>query len=189
MSIAVAVQKGKQIVIASDSQSSFGSCRVPPENHQTLKIRKAGSSYIAAAGWAIYDDMLQDFLSRRKLGSLRSREAIFRLFLQFWKEAHKRYSIVNDQPGEKDSPFGELDSSFLIVNSAGIFHVSSDMSTTKFEKYFAIGSGGDYALGALHALYDSELGAVALAQRAVEAAIAFNVYCGGEIRVEKMRLR
>lgn len=189
MSIVVAVRKRNQIVIASDSQSSFGSCRVPSENHQTVKIRKAGSSYIAAAGWAVYDDILQDFIDRRKVGTLRTRKAIFKFFMHLWKEAHKSYAFVNDQPGEKDSPFGDLDSSFLIVNSAGLFYVSSDMSTTKFEKYFAIGSGGDYALGALHALYDSGLGAVALAEKAVEAAIAFNIYCGGAIRVEKIRAR
>ncbi len=189
MSIAVAVKKGNRIVLATDTQSSFGSCRVLPDNLQTVKIRKVGSSYLAAAGWGIYDDMLGDFLGRRKVGSLRTRKQIFSLFLKFWKELHQTYSLVNDQCGEKDSPFGDLDASFLVVNSAGIFHIASDMSTTKFEKYFAIGSGSDYGLGALHALYNTRFDATQLANRAVDAAIAFNIYCGGEIKLHTVRVR
>ena len=60
------------------------------------------------------------------------------------------------------------------------------MSVTKVKHYFAIGSGAQFALGALHALHDSKLGAEAIARRAVEAAIAFDTYCGGEVQIHRV---
>jgi len=38
----------------------------------------------------------------------------------------------------------------------------------------------------LHALYATERDAAVLARRACEAAIAFDVYCGGEIDVRRI---
>jgi ATP-dependent protease HslVU (ClpYQ) peptidase subunit len=57
------------------------------------------------------------------------------------------------------------------------------MSVTEVQHYFAIGSGAQFALGTLHALHDSKLGAEAIARRAVDAAIAFDTYCGGEAQL------
>ena len=108
--------------------------------------------------------------------------------MRLWKDLRRRYSFVEDQVAEDDrSPFADLDSSFLIANKHGIFHVSGDMSVMAFQEYYAIGSGASYALGVLHALYPTERDAAVLARRACEAAIAFDVYCGGEIDVRRIR--
>ena len=57
------------------------------------------------------------------------------------------------------------------------------MDVSRFEQYYAIGSGAEYALGALYNLYEWEQSAEIIARGAVETAIAFDVYCGGEINV------
>jgi len=82
--------------------------------------------------------------------------------------------------------FGNLDASFLIANRGGIYMVSGDMSISRFEQYAAIGSGADYALGALYHLYDQERDAATIARKAVETAIQFNVHCGGDVQVVKV---
>ena len=188
MSVAVAVKKGNQIVLATDGQTHFGSLRVGTENCPTRKIRKIGSSLLATTGWGLYDNILDDFLARGKAPSLMRRQSIFSFFVKFWKKLHDQYPFVKDKCDEDDdSPFADLDSSFLVVNRNGIFYVASDMSVTQFDTYFAIGAGADFALGALHALYDGTLDAEGLARKAVEAAIEFNTYCGGHIQVEKIR--
>lgn len=190
MSIAVAVRKNKQVVLATDSQTTFGATCVGFDNLAATKIRKVGNSYLATTGWGLYEDMLRDFLeSRKSQPSLRTTKSIYTFFLRFWKRLHDKYSYVNDQPNEKDSPFGDLDSSFMIINSAGIFHIASDMSVTQFQQYFAIGSGCDFSLGAIHALYDSSLDARVLAERAVKTAMQFNVYCGGPLQVVTVKTR
>ena len=114
--------------------------------------------------------------------SFDNKQQIFSFFITFWKDLHEKYNFVNDQSDkEEDSPFGDLDSTFLIANPKGIFYVSSNMSVTKFEKYFAIGSGANFSLGTMFAMYDLNFTAEEIARKSVESAMAFNIYCGGEI--------
>ena len=182
MSIVVAVRKNDDLVMAADSQISFGSARIPPDNLKTKKIRILGDSLFASTGWGLYDDIIDDYIGQKEHVSFTNSKDIFRFFMGLWKDLHERYSFVNDQCGEeKDSPFGDLDSNFLIANKSGLYQVGSDMSITRFDQYYAIGSGGDYSLGAIQALYDDDLGAAEIASRAVRAAIAFDTKCGGDV--------
>lgn len=187
MSVVVAVAKDDRVAIASDSQVNFGDLVVPPANHQAMKIRRLGRSYLAVTGWALYENIFNDFIDPKRPPSLAGERAIYQFFLRLWKALHDRYGFVNDQCEEQHSPFGDLAAAFLIANRTGIFSVASDMSVTRFERYYAIGAGNDFALGALHALYDEPYPAEVLAQRAVAAAIAFNPFCGGEIQVHQIR--
>jgi ATP-dependent protease HslVU (ClpYQ) peptidase subunit len=182
MSIAVAVKKGQDIVIASDTQDNFGTNTVSFDNYSAKKVIRIGNSYVATTGWGLYEDIFDDYLLLKEDVVLESKAQIFSFFMQFWKDLHEKYSFVKDQTDEDhDSPFGGLDATFLIANPQGIFYVSSNMSVTKFEKYFAIGSGADFSLGTLYAIYDLDYTAEEIAKKAVDAAIMFNVYCGGEI--------
>lgn len=190
MSIVVAVKKGRDIVVAADSQSMFGpTLRVRADNHRAVKIRQIGRSYVATTGWGLYDNILDDFWGAGRAPDLRDEKSIFTSFLKLWKALHQKYHLVKDTSDEDDdhSPFGDLDATFLIVNRNGIFQVSCDMSVTKFENYCAIGAGSDFSYGALFTLYDGDHDAEALAVKAVEAAITFNASCGGEIRVKKIK--
>ncbi len=182
MSIAVAVQKNGELVIAADTMTTFGHTKVPHDLHAARKIRRVGSAWLATTGWGLYDNILEDFLARNKAAQLDTQKRTFDFFLRLWQALHKRYTLVNDQAEDKESgPFGNLDSTFLVANRRGIFYVGPDLSVTPVTRYFAIGSGAPFALGALHALYGGRLGAEALARKAVEAGIAFDNYCGGEV--------
>lgn len=188
MSIAVAVKKNDEIVMATDSQTIFGSSRVPFDNLNTEKIHEVGSALLATTGWGLYENILDDVLARSKNVRLTNRATIFRFFMRLWRDLHDTYSFVRDQcDKDDDSPFGNLDSSFLIANQAGIYHVGSDMSVTYFEKYYTIGSGADYSLGALHSLYSRRLDAASIASQAVDAAVAFDVHCGGDIDLRRVK--
>lgn len=188
MSIAAAVRKGNDIAIAADSLSTFGSHRVPVENHSVVKIRQVGAAYMATTGWGIYEDILDDYISGRRGTSLADKRSIFAFFQHLWRDLHEHYTLVKDQCDEEsDSPFGNLDASFLIVNPTGIFMVSSDTSITRFEQYYAVGSGADFALGSILALYDTPMSAEDLAIKGVEAGIAFDTGCGGRIDVRSLK--
>jgi ATP-dependent HslUV protease, peptidase subunit HslV len=187
MSIAVAVRTADQIVLAADSKRTFGGGAVPPENLRDIKIRRVGGSYIATTGWGVYTNILDDYLRGARQPRLSDSSAIFGFFRNFWKALHQRYAFVNDQCSETDSPFGDLDASFLIAAPSGIYYVACDMSVTEFDQYYAVGSGAAYALGALHALYRSNSDAEGVARKAVAAASALDIYCGGEVNVVKLR--
>lgn len=183
MSIVVAVVKNDKVVMAADSQSNFGHKVLPPDNQTTIKVRQVGDSLLGRAGWGVYDNILADLFDGAEPPPLVDAPAIFRFFMELWKRLHQRYAFVNDQSKRKDTPFGDLGGSFLVANRNGIFYVAPNLGVTRFAKYFAIGSGADFSLGALHQIYDRDGDAEAVARAAVETAVAFSTQCGGEIRV------
>ena len=190
MSIAVAVRKDARIVLATDSQTNLGSERVPAANLSGAKFMQIGEAYMAATGWTLYSNILADVLGRRRaMPRLDGEVNIFKFFTRLWEELHERYNFVKDQADDADSPFGSLDSTFLVVCTQGIFGVASDLSVLRYERYFAIGSGAPIALGAVHALYESERDAEAIARNAASAAIDHDVYCGHPVHVVTVRER
>ena len=192
MSIAVAVRKGGHIELATDSMTSMGPERVPVENRADCKFVQIGNAFLATTGWTLYSNILEDLLARRRgTPRLTDERAIFRFFNELWHVLHERYSFVKDQPGGDDegSPFGSLDSSFLVVAPTGLFSVATDLSVMRFERYFAIGSGAHAAMGACHALYEGEATAADVARSAVAAAIAHDIYCGPPINGVGVRER
>ena len=190
MSIAVAVRKNARIVLATDSQTNLGSERVPAANLSGPKFMPIGDVYMAATGWTLYSNIFADLLARRRaVPRLDSETNIFKFFTGLWVDLHERYNFVKDQADDADSPFGSLDSTFLVVCARGIFGVASDLSVLRYERYFAIGSGAPVAIGAVHALYDSDSDAEAIARSAAVAAIDHDVYCGHPIHVATVRER
>jgi ATP-dependent HslUV protease, peptidase subunit HslV len=192
MSIAVAVQKQGRIALATDSQTNLGGERVPPENRTDPKYLRIGDAYLAATGWTLYTNILEDVLKRRRAQPrLDSEMRIFVFFNELWRVLHERYNFVRDQGGEDGdrSPFGSLDSSFLVACPTGLYSVSSDLSVTRYERYFAIGSGAPVALGAVHAIYEGDLSASAIAERAVGAAMSHDIYCGPPVNLVEIRER
>jgi ATP-dependent HslUV protease, peptidase subunit HslV len=183
MSIVVAIRKNGLTCVAADTQNSFGSNRVSEANGGVTKLRRLGSAILGTTGWGIYENILDDYLKANGAPQLNDRGDIFAFFLGLWKALHETYPFVNDQGDRNDSPFGNLDASFLVAAPTGIFYVAPDMSVSEFRQYFAVGSGADFSLGAAHCLYPENLTASEIARRAAEAAIAFNLYCGGEIEV------
>jgi ATP-dependent protease HslVU (ClpYQ) peptidase subunit len=181
MSIAVAVKSQGKIVIASDTKRTFGSGAVPESNLKDIKIRKVGSAYLATTGWGIYANILDDYLSSRRRVTITDEKSIFSFFRVFWRDLHERYSFVSDQRHDDESPFGDLDASFLIISRNGIYCVACDMSVTEFDQYYAIGSGASYALGAMHAGYRGSADPERVARKGVEAAMALDIYCGGDV--------
>jgi ATP-dependent HslUV protease, peptidase subunit HslV len=185
MSIVVAVRKDGKTCVAADTQNSFGSNRVPDDNGGVSKLRRIGSAIIGTTGWGIYENILDDYL-RAETPELMERGQIFTFFMGLWKALHESYPFVNDQGDRNDSPFGNLDASFLVTSPAGIFYVAPDMSVSEFRQYFAVGSGADFSLGAAYNLYSQKLDARKIAERAAATAMAFNLYCGGEIEVMEL---
>lgn len=181
MSIAVAVKSAGRIVIACDTKRTFGSGEVSDANLTDIKVRKVGDAYLATTGWGLYSNILDDYLDSRRRVRLTDQQSIFSFFRVFWKDLHQRYSFVNDQRPDDESPFGDLDASFLVASTRGIFSVACDMSVTEFQQYYAIGSGAPYALGALHALYEAQGDPEFLANKACQASMALDIYCGGSV--------
>jgi ATP-dependent HslUV protease subunit HslV len=189
MSIAVAVRVDDEIVLATDSKRTFGGGAVPEHNLRDVKLRQVGAAYLATTGWGVYTNILDDYLKSARNPRLMDGPSIFTFFRTFWKALHERYAFVNDQCSESDTPFGDLDASFLVVSPNGIYYVACDMSVTEFDHYYAVGSGAPYALGALHALHHPRANAEQVARKAVSAASDLDIYCGGAVNLVTVKAR
>jgi ATP-dependent protease HslVU (ClpYQ) peptidase subunit len=183
MSIVVAVRKDGQTCMAADTQNSFGANRVSHDNGGVTKLRRVGRAIVGTTGWGIYENILDDYLHAGDPPDLTSRTGIFTFFCALWKALHEHYPFVNDQGDRNDSPFGNLDASFLVAAETGIYYVAPDMSVSEFRQYFAVGSGADFSLGAAYNLYPQQIDASEIARRSVATASAFNLYCGGSIEL------
>lgn len=185
MSVAVVVKKDNKVVVGADTLQCFDSNMTDDDNLNESKLRHIGSAVLASTGWGLYDNILDDYLKGKKFVRLSTKQDIFLFFKRLWPVLHEKYSFVKNQCDDSDSPFGELDSSFLIATKKRIFFVSSNMCVTEFLKFYAIGAGRDYAIGAMHVLYGQDKSAEEIARSAIEAAISNNVYCGGNIELLK----
>jgi ATP-dependent HslUV protease subunit HslV len=180
MSIVVAMHRDGRTVMGADTLTVFGDSEcVPAENNSSIKCFRLGNSIFGGTGWALYDDILIDYLADKPDPDLTTSAAIFAFFMDFWRALRERYTLVNEQAANRDAPFGDLDSSFLIANRGGIFKISSDMGITRFNHYYAIGSGAEFALGALHVLRSQPGSLENLVRQAVETAMTFDLNSGG----------
>ena len=185
MSIIVAVRKHGQIWVAADTQSNYGQTMCLP-NVRTEKVWPVGDSFVGHVGYGVYEDLFARFIlgvpAPNEGWRLHTRAQVYDFFLGFYGALQEAGIIVNQQPDDKESPFAGLAAEFVVAGTGGIFYVCADMGTSEIHQYIAIGSGHRYALGALHALYDvEEEGAGSLASVGVEAAMAFDINCGGEV--------
>lgn len=182
MSIVVAVRKRGRTVVAADSLYLTGSHKDYADSLVgRSKVSRLGGSLLGLTGWSVYQNIFESYVAKRRIPVLKSEQVIFEFFLKFWKALREHYPFVKDQREGADSPFSDLDSSFLIANRHGIFDVHGNMTVWQHDHFCAIGSGSPYAFGALHVLYDQSRSARQIATGAVEAAIKYDDGCGGAV--------
>ena len=75
---------------------------------------------------------------------------------------------------EEDDPYESSRIDTLIVNPHGIFAVYALREVFEYSRFWAVGSGGDIALGAMYALYDRLESAEEIAKSGIEAGATFN---------------
>ncbi|WP_047395162.1 MULTISPECIES: MFS transporter [Chitinibacter] len=173
MTTVVVVRKDGQIAIAADSQSTFGDMRLGAlDDARWNKIFQHDGSYFAICGSAAHDLVLQSALKRIKNLDFTSRAAIFESFRKLHAKLKEEFYLKPEE--EEDDPYESSQMTVLIANAYGIFGVYSLREVYEFQRFWAMGSGRDYAIGAMHALYDT-LDAAALAKAGIEAGCAFDV--------------
>jgi ATP-dependent HslUV protease, peptidase subunit HslV len=175
MTTITAARKGNAAAIAADSLTTFGSRKDSADqivNHD--KILHAGDSYIAIAGPASAKLIVEHFLqSRAGRVRLDSVEAIFATWLKLHVALRDEYFIRPEEDEEDSYESSRMDA--LIVNPHGIFGVDALRCVQEYSRFYAHGYGQDYALGAMHVLYDDpERSAEDVARRGVETAAEFD---------------
>ncbi|WP_374339535.1 MFS transporter [Leeia sp.] len=174
MTTIVVVRKGDQVVIAADSQSTFGDTRISAGFDAAWnKIFRKGDNYLAISGSAAHDLVLQQALGKEKRLRLHSRAAIFETFRKLHPRLKEEFFLNPKE--EEDDPYESNHMSMLIANPHGIFGVYSMREVYEYTRFWAIGSGREFALGAMHTVYDQLDDAAAIARVGIEAGCTFDV--------------
>lgn len=173
MTTIVVVKKNGAIAVASDALVTFGETRLPHGYEVNEKIFRVGDSYIGLAGSTAHFAVLAEAL--RGLGDeckLASRLQVFSTFQRLHAVLKERYFL---NPKEDDSdPYESSQITAVIANASGIYGVYSYREVFSFEKFWGIGSGRNFALGAMYAAYDTATTALQVAEIGVRAGCEFD---------------
>ena len=169
MSTVTVVKKNGHVAIAADTLSSFGSRKLSAvHNKRASKIVRLGGSFVGLTGAAANVRVLEHAFRDAEAPALDSAADIFDVFLKLHERLKYQYAM-NVRVAQ---PYESTEMTLLIANQHGIFGIYSMREVVEHQRFWAAGSGGDYALGAMHALYEVAADAVSIAEAGVRAAIA-----------------
>ncbi len=176
MTTLVAVRKNDEIAIAADSLTTFGDTRLSAQfDRAPDKIVRYKGSYIGLCGSAAHQLVFESLLAKHDL-DFSTKGAIFETFRKLHpilKEQH----FLNPKE-EEDDPYESTQVTALVANEHGIFGVYSMREVFEYTQYWAVGSGREFALGAMYAHYPRLRTAAAIARAGVEAGATFDKNSG-----------
>ena len=150
------------------------------------KIFKYRENYLGVTGSASLGIAVQDFLSKtKKKVSFENAADIFRFGLQLHKELKENYFLRADD----DEDFETFRGDILIANPQGIFGLSAYRYVQEYTRFYASGSGSQYAIGAMFVGYDSDKTAEEIAKLGVCAGVEFDDASGLPFTLHKINLK
>lgn len=174
MSTIVVVKKGDQVCIAADSLTSFGDLRFSSDydaDHD--KIIKKQDAHIGIVGSAAHQMVMESILADKKVkADFSSKLAIFETFRSLHPILKEKYFL--NAKDEDDDPYESTQIDALIASKYGIFGVHSLREISEYTRFWSIGSGSEYALGAMYAVYEKLESAEEIAAMGVMAGAEFN---------------
>ena len=186
MSTLTVARKGGQVAIASDSLTTFDELKLPPDNDAAPEKIFAvetehGPAYVGVVGYAAHFLVLQSALDALGELDFSSRRGVFDTFHDLHPLLKDEF-FLNPEAGEGD-PYESSQVTVLIAAPHGIYGVYDLREVHAYERFWAMGSGGDWALGAMWAAYDAADSAESVARRGVEAGTTFDRSSGGDVQV------
>lgn len=189
MSVVVVVKKADKAVIAADTLSTFGSTKLTAKyTNNRSKIAKCGDTYLGLVGASAHNNVVNSIVRNYgKTLSFKNIEDIFETYRKLHTILKKEYFVKTTEEDKDAYESSQIDS--LIVNSNGIFGMYSWREVYEYERFWATGSGMEYALGAMNAVYDSDLSAEEIATLGINSACEFDDGCGLPLTLHTVALQ
>lgn len=187
MTTIVVVRKGSSAVIAADSLTTFGTTRLAPAyDRHPHKVVAYRDSFIGVAGSAAHQLVLENLLERNPELELDGKGAIYESF-------RKLHPLLKDEAflnpkEEDDDPYESSQMTLMIANPSGVYAVYSMREVFEFDRFWAIGSGRDFALGAMYTIYGKARSAAEIARAGVLAGAEFDTGTAEPISLHEVRL-
>ncbi len=187
MTTLTVVKKGDAVAIAADGLTTFGDTRLSRNyKGEHDKILDIAGSKIGICGSSAHHLVLLSAFSKLEDVKLGSRMEVYESFRRL-HPVLKEHAFLNTKEDE-DDPYESSQITALIANNTGIYGVYSYREVFEFDRFWGAGSGRNFALGAMHALYDGDLSAAEIARAGVAAGIEFDTSSGPPIVVHEFKL-
>ena len=188
MTTLVAVRKNGEIAIAADSLTTFGDTRLSAQfDKSSDKIIRHKGTYVGLCGSAAHQLVFQSLLAKNEDLDFSGKAAIFETFRKLHpilKEQH----FLNPKE-EEDDPYESTQITALVANQYGIFGVYSMREVFEYTQFWAVGSGREFALGAMHTQYERLKTATSIAKIGIEAGTTFDKNSGLPMTLYTVNLR
>jgi ATP-dependent HslUV protease, peptidase subunit HslV len=189
MTTVVVVRRGSTVAIGSDSLVTFGDTRLPSGYEANDKLFEVGGSWFGVAGTTAHHPVLRRALSAVPPEELKlaTRDEVFDTFLRLHPKLKEQF-FLNSKEEDAD-PYESSQFTALIANTSGIYGVYSYREVFEFERFWAIGTGRAYALGAMQACFERVKSARELAEIGLKAGCEFDRNSQEPVRIHTVRLR
>mgnify|MGYP006778250691 FL=1 len=188
MTTLVAVKKNGMAAIAADSLTTFGDTRLGRQyKGEHDKILEINGSFIGLCGSSAHPLVISSLLPKLEDARLGSRMEVYETFRRL-HPILKEQGYLNPKEDE-DDPYESSQITALIVNSTGIYGVYSYREVFDYDRFWGIGSGRNFALGAMFAAYDRCKTAADVAKIGVEAGAEFDTATQGPIVLNTGKLK
>ena len=190
MSTIVIVKKGGEAAIAADTQTTSGGTKIfAGLKTRKEKILRFQDTYLGFVGYSVHQSVFQSVMEKHPGElSFRSQRHIFETFLALHPILKEKF-YVNPKEDDDSGAYESSQMNIVLANPHGIFSVSPDRHVMEVEKFWATGSGSEYALGAMWQAYESTATAQEIAIAGVRAASEFDLYSSLPYTVHTVSLR
>lgn len=159
MTTVVVVKKAGSVAIAADTLVTFGDTRLGHRYEPNSKIFKVdavgGPSYIGMAGTVAHFPVLRKAMAALPKEELKlgSKDEVFDTFTKLHPLLKETFFLQTKE--EDNDPYESSQFSVVVANACGIYGLYSYREVFEFNEFWAIGSGRNFALGAMHATWGS----------------------------------
>lgn len=187
MTTITVVKKNGQVAISAESLTTFGDTRLGAAyKAEHDKILQVGDSWIGVCGSSAHHLVLAHLLAKLDSVRLGSRSEVFETF-RLLHPMLKEQAFLNPKEDE-DDPYESSQITAVIANPSGIYGVYSYREVFAYDRFWAVGSGRNYALGAMFAAYDKYRSAAEIAEIGVAAGVEFDTASSGPVITHTIKL-
>jgi ATP-dependent HslUV protease subunit HslV len=177
MSTIVVVKKNGKAVIAADSRTMYNegtiSCDARYDHHYD-KIHKVNDAFVGIVGNSAHHSAFASIVEKHPGDfSFNNRRHVFETALKLHRKLKAEYHLLTNE-NDTDQPYESSQIDALIAAPSGIFGLFSYRQVEEYTRFWAIGSGSRFALGAMYAVYDQIEDAQVIAEIGIKAAAEFD---------------
>ena len=114
-------------------------------------------------------------------------DAVFETFLKLHPKLKEQFFLNTKE--EDSDPYESSQYTVVVANSSGIFGVYSYREVFEFERFWSIGSGRSFALGAMYAAWERVKSAREIAELGVRAGCEFDKNSAGPVKAHTLKLK